>query len=93
MLWSEEEALPVGWGAVKEPVQPGDGKGSQGGGDVADRSTDGGRGQEVRLGDSSSAGRKRRVHAKEAGKEFEEQTVKGCQEGFLRRGITVFLIK
>ena len=46
MLWSEEEALPVGWGAVKEPVQPGDGKGSQGGGDVADRSTDGGRGQE-----------------------------------------------
>ena len=30
----------------------------------------------------------RRVRAKEAGKEFEEQMVKGCQEGFLRRGIT-----
>lgn len=54
MLWSEEEVFPVGWGAVKEPYNW-RWKGESRWGTLH-RSTDAGRGQEVRLGDSSSAG-------------------------------------
>lgn len=92
MLWTEEEVLPVGWSVVKdtglELLQPEDReKGRQGWEGHCRQKQRCGKRLRGLAADRKPAGLKRRVHAKESGKEFEKQMVKGFQEGFLSRGI------
>lgn len=57
-------------------------------GGTGDISSDVGTGQEVWPGGRKPVRLRRRVCAEEAGKEFEKQMVKDCQEGFWSRGVT-----
>lgn len=87
MLWIQGRKFSCGkeccqghgpWAAIT-------GEGLGGTGDI---NSDVGTGQEVWPGGRKPVRLRRRVCAEEAGKEFEKQMVKDCQEGFWSRGVT-----